>query len=218
MRTKRAAEGEEGMADPEYLGEASPYYLTRKTTEARSRASSEWIRGHVRKERRHRPPPGGRLRKGLGKVRKELAGRFYQLLSGHAATDPHLARIDQAPNDRCWWCGSGGRQTHYHLFIPCRRWSREIRRLWQRVEKDCEWESPRAPSVRLLFRDARTTPAVLEFLEDTRVRKMPGLALFGVQEEEPDLEEIVLWSEDDECSGPTVDPGHRWMAWPSPLK
>ena len=61
-----------------------------------------------------------------------------------------------------------------------------------RVEKDCEWESPRAPSVCLLFRDTRATPAVLEFLRDTRVGRMPGLALLGVQEEESELEEIEL--------------------------
>ena len=49
------------------------------------------------------------------------------------------------------------------------------------------------PSVRLLFRDPRATPAVLEFLEATRVGKMPGLALFGVQEEESELGEIALF-------------------------
>ena len=71
-RAKRAAEGED-VADPEYLGqEASLSHLSRKTTEARSRTAGEWARSHVRRERRHRPPPGGRLRGGLGKVRKEL--------------------------------------------------------------------------------------------------------------------------------------------------
>ena len=50
---------------------------------------------------RHRySPPRGRLCKGLARVRKELAGRFYQLLSGHAAMGEHLVRIGQAPNDR----------------------------------------------------------------------------------------------------------------------
>ena len=96
---KRAAEGED-RADPEYLGEASLSHLTRKTTEARSKATKEWIRDHVRRERRYRPPPRGKLHRRLSKVRKE---------------------------------------------------------------------SPRALSVRLLFRDERATPALLEFLADTRV-------------------------------------------------
>ena len=139
-------------------------------------------------------------RKGLGKVRKGLAGRFYQLLSGHAATGPHLKRIGQTQDDRCWWCGSGETQTRHHLFIRCWRWMPEIRRLWQRVEKDCEWGGRRAPSVRLLFRDERATPAVLEFLEKTRVGRMPGLALRGVEEEESDLEEIELWRDEEEPS------------------
>ena len=83
--------------------------------------------------------------------------------------------------------------------------------MWQRVEKDCERETPRAPSVRLLFRDERATPPFLEFLEDTRVGKMPGLALFGVQEEELELGEIVLWSEDEEGPGSENDLAHPRM-------
>lgn len=97
---KRAAEGEEGRADPGYFGEAGRSHLTGKTAEARARADSEWIRSHVRRERLYHPQPGRKLRKGLGKIRKELAGRFYPLLIGHAATAPHLRRIGQASNDR----------------------------------------------------------------------------------------------------------------------
>lgn len=189
---KKAAEGKEGWAEPDYLQEASLSHLTRKTSEARSKTTQDWIRDHVRGERRYRPPPGLRLRKGLSKVRKELAGRFYQLLSGHAATAEHLRRVEQTPGDKCWWCGSGERQSRHHLVIKCRRWMPEIRRLWERVERDCEWESPRAPSVRLLFQDERAIPAILEFLESTRVGRMPGLALFGAVEDESDLEEINL--------------------------
>ena len=76
----------------------------------------------------------------------------------------------------------------------------EIRQLWQRVERDCEWGSRRALSVRLLFRDERATQAILDFLEKTRVGKMPGLDLLGVEEEESDLEEIEMWAEE-------VEPG-----------
>ena len=75
----------------------------------------------------------------------------------HAATGEYLTRIDQAQSSDCLWCGSGERQTRHRLFIRCRRWTPEIRRLGQRAE-DCEWKSPRAPSVRLLFRDERAIP------------------------------------------------------------
>ena len=64
---------------------------------------------------------------------------------GHAATAPHLQWFGQAPSDKCWWCGTDERQTRHHLFTRCRRWFPEIRRLWQRVEKYCEWVPPGPP-------------------------------------------------------------------------
>ena len=61
----------------ELRDEASLSYMTRTATEARSRASEEWIKGNVRAERRYSPPPGkGLCRKHLRYVRKELAGRL----------------------------------------------------------------------------------------------------------------------------------------------
>ena len=101
---------------------------------------------HVKRKHQYHPSPGGNLRRGLSRVRKELARRYYQLLMGHAATAEYLMRVGQSPSSKCWWCGSGERQSRYHLFIRFRRWAPEIRRLWQRAERNCEWESPRAPS------------------------------------------------------------------------
>ena len=128
-----------------------------------------------------------------------MAGRFYQLLSGHAATAKHLVRVGQAPSDRCWWCGSGERQSRSHLLVRCQRWGPKIRRLWKRVERDCEWDGPRAPSGRLFFGDVRATPAVLEFLEDTRVGCMPSQILLvgGRLEDEDDLEALELWPQEE---------------------
>ena len=96
-------------------------------------------------------------------------------------------RVGQAQSDLCWWCGSGERQTRFHLFARCRRWDPEIRRLWQRIKVDCRWSG--APSVRQLFGDERAVPTVLEFLEDTIVGKMPGRILMAGG---PDLEEEEL--------------------------
>ena len=139
------------------------------------------------------------MRKELGGICNELAGRYYQLLSGHAATVDHLVRVGQAQSDRCWEYGSGERQTRHHLFIRCRRWAPEIRRLWQRVEIDCEWPGPRAPRVRTLFVDPRATPALLEFLADTRVGRMPTqIQLCGGGERgEEELEVIDLEAPED---------------------
>ena len=97
-----AAEVGRERAEPDYLREASLSHLLRETTEARSRVTSTRIRDHVGRRHRYSPPPGGRIRRGFARVRKELAGRFYQMLSGHAATAEHLVRIGQATSDRRW--------------------------------------------------------------------------------------------------------------------
>ena len=126
------------------------------------------------------------MRKELGKVPKELASQFYQLMSGHTATAEHLVRVGQATDEKCTWCGSGERQMRYHLFVKCRRWGPEIRELWQRVRADTGEGG--APSVRRLF-GGKNTKAILEFLRKTKVGKMPSRVLLAGG---PDLEEDEL--------------------------
>ena len=132
------------------------------------------------------------MKRDLNRTRKELAGRFYQLLSGHAATAEHLVRIGQAENDRCFWCGSDEKQTRYHLFVKCRRWTPEIRKLWQRVRMETGWGG--APSIRRLFGNEKNVKAILEFLEKTKVGKMPGRVLLagGPELEEEEMEGFSL--------------------------
>ena len=62
---------------------------------------------------------------------------------------------------------------------------------------------PRAPSVRLLFRDARAIPALLDFLRDTRVGQMPGQILLAGEdvEGESDLEAIELEPQEEKKDG-----------------
>ena len=107
----------------ELRDEASLSYMTRTATEARSQATTAWIQGNVRAERRYRPPPGrGLRRKHLQHKRKELAGRFYQFLSGHALVGAHLHRIGTIDDDKCWWCNTGEKQTRFHLVARCLAW------------------------------------------------------------------------------------------------
>ena len=80
---KSAAEGKEDRADRANLMQESLFYLIRKATETRSTASIDWIRLFSGCHRSSQPPKNGKLRTGLGKVRKELAGYFNQLLTGH---------------------------------------------------------------------------------------------------------------------------------------
>ena len=96
-----------------------------------------------------------------------MASRYYQPSPGHTPIGSFLhERMTGAkslePNKR-WWCNCGGRQSRHHPPAECRAWAPQIRRLWERVAKDCEWESPRAPAVSLLW-DARAVDAVVEFL------------------------------------------------------
>ena len=198
IAAKSAAANRQGAIDPIFWNEASLSYQKSVTTETRSKATKEWIRDRVKSKHRYCPPPNGKMRKELGRVPKELAGRYYQLLSGHAATAQHLVRVGQAQNECCWWCGSGEKQSRHHLFIRCQRWMPEIKRLWMRVKADCEWGGPRARSVRTLFNGPRAMPAVLEFLEDTKVGRMPSQVLLGggIEMEVEDLEDIELWAED----------------------
>ena len=111
---KSAATGEGPTEEiPEgYVGETSLSHMTRVATEARSRETAEWISEHVRPERRYSPPPGRGLRQPqLRRVRKILAGRYYQLLSGHAAAGTHRLRFGMTSTDGCWWCMSSERQS-----------------------------------------------------------------------------------------------------------
>ena len=85
-------------------------------------------------------------------------------------------------------CNRDRRQSCHHLFVECRAWASQIRRLWRRIGKDCGWEHPRAPAVRWLW-DERATGAVLEFLEDTRVGyRTSAREMLGPQGQEGEAE------------------------------
>ena len=94
----------------DFRDEASLSYMTRAATEARSQATAEWISSRVG-TRRYKPPPGrGLHRQHLRSVRKELTGRFYQFLSGHAAIGSYLHdKIHKIDSDKCWWYDTGER-------------------------------------------------------------------------------------------------------------
>ena len=104
----------------------------------------------------------------MRRVRKTLAGRYYQLLSGHAETGTHRRRFGRTDTAECWWCASGEPQSRHHLFTRCPAWRPQTRRLWKDVGEALEWDRPKAPSVRHLWK-GKATDAVLEFLRTTRV-------------------------------------------------
>ena len=193
------AAGSTGDAVPRaYLGEMSFAHMARTATEAKSTGVGEWIRSHVNCRRRYCQPKGEKLRKELRHERKALAGRYYQLLSGHAATGDYLCnRVHKLPSDRCWWCGRDERQSRHHLFVNCAAWGPQIQELWKDVGKRCGWRHPKAPRMALLFDDDRATKAVLSFLRVTKVGQMVTIPPRDREEER----------EEDEVEGEEGGPG-----------
>ena len=81
----KAAESAVYGVEKPLLYEASLAYVSRSITVAKSWDTVKLIDSHVKKERRYRPPRGGRIRLQLRGERKALASRYYQFLSGDAA-------------------------------------------------------------------------------------------------------------------------------------
>ena len=108
----------------------------------------------------------------LRRVRKSVAQRYYQLLSGHAAIGSFLHDRTTGPQrletDKCWLCNCGRRQSRHHLFAECWAWLPQIRDLWRRIGKEFHWEHPRAPALRWLWKE-EAKEAVIELLQDTGV-------------------------------------------------
>ena len=150
MYAKAATEGDrpDSTVPDELRWETSLAHMTMAATETRARRMKQWISEHLGDSRRkYRPPPGkGVRRKLLRRAPKHIAGRYYQLLSGHVAIGPYLKdKIHKVDDDQCWWCGGGKKQTRHHLFTECRAWTPQIRRLWSNIGKVHAWKHPRAP-------------------------------------------------------------------------
>ena len=115
----------------DYRWEHSLSYMTRAFAETKNRTTAQWIADHVKPERKYSPPPGKDVRrKQLRRARKSVSGRYFQLMSGHAAIGPYLKdKIKKPDDDKCWWCGGRKQQARHHLFTECRAWRPQIRRL-----------------------------------------------------------------------------------------
>lgn len=90
---------------------------------------------YVGGSQRYRPPKGSGIRPSLRKERKEGAGRYFQLLSGHAPIGSYLAeRTRTVSSGTCRRCGSSKR---YCWLVQCRAWPPQVRELWRGVGKAC---------------------------------------------------------------------------------
>ena len=84
--------------------------------------------GLPRQARAQIPPPRGNRppQEQLRRARKSLAGRYYQLLTGHADIGSFLhermTEAQRVESSECWWCNCGRRQSRHHLFTEFRAW------------------------------------------------------------------------------------------------
>jgi len=117
----------------------------RRISEGRSAAKAKWEADKCSKHFSYR------LKGKTGTKRpvpmtsvKSLATRFYRLKCGHAPTGVYLKRFDHREDDKCWWCGGGGRtaaQTREHLFRHYSRWRDQQQTLTCRSLSCFPWKS-----------------------------------------------------------------------------
>jgi ribonuclease HI len=145
-------------------------HVARGVTEAKWQEHLAWVKERCRGKRYYLLRGRQRTDPVASCARKTTASRFYQLRMGRAYTGPYLAKIGDAADDKCWWCGSGASQTREHLFKHCRRWKEQQTIMWREVNKATEGKRmARNTSMATLFGDQRCTAAILEFLENTEV-------------------------------------------------
>jgi ribonuclease HI len=152
---------------------ASKAFLKRSAADIKRAHTKEWIKSRTSQRRVYILPKKTGFRVQLRNVKKEVASRYYQFLTGHALTAPYLKeKLKKQDSDECWWCESGKRQTREHLFKECSHWVSEIRDLWRAVRKEVGWRRARWKPIAALFREEKATEAVLEFLRNTSVGKV----------------------------------------------
>jgi hypothetical protein len=145
-------------------------HVARGITEAKWQEHLAWVKERCRGKRYHLLQERQRTDPVASSAKKAIASQFYQLRMGKAHTDPYLAKIGEAADDKCWWCGSGASQTREHLFKHCSQWKDQRITMWRAVRKATEGKrTARNTSMAQLFGDERCTAAILEFLATTKV-------------------------------------------------
>ena len=101
--------------------------------------------------------------------------RFYQLKIGHGAVGTFLARIGVIDTLECSWCGVQ-EQTVIHLYMECRRWGRERRKLSRELDQlGISWQPrPEKRWLGSLLANERAIRPILQFLRNTEVGSRDG--------------------------------------------
>ena len=98
---------------------------------------------------------------------KRLAGRYYQLKTGHCRTGQYLKATKNTATAECGWCHYKT-QTREHLFKHCDKWKMQQKILWAEIRKETGRGKDRF-MIRDLFADERYTRSILDFLRTMKV-------------------------------------------------
>jgi len=90
----------------------------------------------------------------------------------------YLKLFGHRDDDKCWWCGGGGRtvaHTREHLFRHCSRWRDQQKTLWNELGKTTGWRAGRCRHVQIseLLSMEKCDRAVVDFLIATDIGKFP---------------------------------------------
>ena len=105
------------------------------------------------------------------KASKSVASRFYQLRTGHALVGSYLKKIGKRVSDTCWWCDRRVKQSLASIcFKSCKKWKSQQAILWVDVRKKTKKREGQV-QISGLFVEEKCSPAVLDFLRSTGVRR-----------------------------------------------
>lgn len=155
------------------IGELSLAYTRRALTEARVQAKQCWLQQalvhrNLRARRSYRACGGWKQDPTAAAARKEVAGRYYQLKTGHAVVGAYLQQIKAQETAACRWCRHPYESVR-HLLLECREWRTQRRTFYAaliraKVPRPTLMEE--SPEGRL-FSNPKATKAILTFLAAT---------------------------------------------------
>ena len=106
---------------------ASIAHIKKFVTEARTESITQWLAEKTAGMMPPYIPPGKKgIHPAIARTSKDIASRYIQLKTRHAATGYFLHKIKAVESAACEWC-STTIQTAEHLWFHCRGWSSQRR-------------------------------------------------------------------------------------------
>ena len=202
---KRAAEGEEDRAILDYLREASLSHLTRKTTEARSRTTAEWIRGHIRKERRYRPRREEGSASGWARLERSWRVGFTSSCPATQQRRPTLSEWARLRTSAGVVAANDSRATTFSSSADAGR--QRSNECGGESRRTASGSPPGPPQSAFSSATSKQLPPYWSSWRTPGWDECQAWPSYGGMESESELEVIVLWLVEGEGSGEESGPG-----------